>query len=199
MWPPADTIVHDDVELRFELTGVGWANLEFRIGDQSIRIDWFSDLENSFHEVAFAALSAASSGGQGFYRFALNGEPMEWRWTVNSLFRQGYGYYSHVLVEEFPDDNHMWVDNEGRYWPRSKPNPGRLVFSAFCSSDSFAKAVRTAYEPLEEMGAEQFEDKWGLNPFPVRTLAALDAALLTPRRWSDPKPLHGARYVIAKK
>lgn len=199
MWPPADTIVHDDVDLRFKMTGAGWANLELRVGDQELLIDGFSDLENSFHDVAFAALSAASSGGQGFHRFALNGEPTEWRWTVNSMFRQGCGYYSHVLVEEFPDDNHMRVDEEGRYVPRSKPNPGRVVFSAFCSSDSFAKAVRTAYEPLEAMGAKQFEEKWRWSPFPVRTLAALDAAMLTPRRWSDPKPLARPLHVIAKK
>ena len=198
MWPPADTIVHDDVELRFIMTGAGWANLDFRIGDQNLHIDGFSYLENTFHDVALAAISAASSGGHGFHRFALNGEPTEWRWTVAS-FRQGDGDYSHILVEVFPRENNMTVDNEGRYVSSSNPVPGDVVFSAFCSSESFAQAVRAAYRPLEESGLEAFEESWGLYPFPVRTLAALDAALTTPPRRTDPKSHAGSDRVLAMK
>jgi hypothetical protein len=196
LWPPRDITVYDDVELELELTGAGWANLVLRVGSEKVRIDGFSDIENSFHDLALAGVSAAASGGQGFFRFAMNGEPMEWRWTINSLFRQGWSYYSHVQVEEFPDDNHLMISEDGRYVPRSDAPEGKLVFDVFCSSEAFAEAIRTAFVPLEELGADEFEKKWGLTPFPTRTLAALSAALDTPRRWNDPKT-HDASEVVS--
>jgi len=196
MRPPDDIKVYDQVELEFDLRGVGWADLRFQVGEATLAIEWFSNLANTFHDFAFAAIGAASGGGQQNSRFSLEGEPREWRWSIRNSFRRGLGYYCHILVEEFANGGpRMMKTPDGRVVPRQPEPAGQTLFDAYCPSDSFARAVRRAFEPLDAMGADEFEKRWGLTPYPTRTLAALDAALETPRRWNDPK-FHSAERVI---
>jgi hypothetical protein len=178
--------VYDRVELEFDLRGDGWADLRFRVGESTLVIEWFSDLANSLHDFAFAAIGAASGGGRQYSRFSLDGEPREWRWTIMNRFRQGFGYYAHIQVEEFEDGNPMMFAQDGRIVPRRPEPKGQILFDAYCPSDSFAHAVLKAFDPLNEMGAAEVEERWQMAPYPTRTLAALDAALKTPRRWNDP-------------
>lgn len=186
------------IHLEFSNIEYGWSDLDLRIGDERLRIESFSYIKNSFHDIALAGVSAACGGGQALCQFSLNGEPTEWRWTINNLFRKGLGYYSHVVVEEFPSDSFFSIDGEGRY-QTTRSAESEVIFNAFCSSEELALAIRRAFLPLEKDGILEFEKKWGLNPFPTRTLAALDAALDTPRRWFKPE-LHSGPYdVISEK
>lgn len=182
MFPPTDIVVSNDVSLQFDLPEHGWASLKLAIGSETVSINGFGDLTNALHDVAFAALSAATAGGSGFHRFSMDGEPEEWRWTINSLHRSERGFFSHVRIEWFREDNPHVIDEHGNYARARPDSPGEILFDAWCDSDQFAKAIREAYRPLEAAGPDYVEKAFGMYPFPTRTLAALDVALATPRR-----------------
>jgi len=179
MFPPKNIVVSDDVSLEFDMSRNGCASLAFSIGPDEVKIDGFTDMKNSFHDFAFAAISAASCGREGFIRFNLDGEPTTWRWTVHSCVTKSLGYFSNVRVEYFDDGNPVIIDDQGQYVRRFPDVPGKVLFDAYCKSEAFSHAVRRAFEPLEKMG-QTFEEVWCYHPFPTRTLAALDAALDTP-------------------
>jgi hypothetical protein len=199
MYPSEDIVLSDNLSLTFELMGSGWARLKISAGSREFEIDDFGNLENSFHDFALAAISAASCGGQGIFQFSLDGEPTVWRWTVNSSYRQNLGYYTHIRVDCFPDGDDFVTFNEGRFVRRIPDLEPEIVFDAYCSSDCFAVAVRKSFETFEEAGPEQFEEQWGLYPYPTRTLAALDAALATPRRWANPQPGAASGHALDSK
>lgn len=179
----AEIQVHSDIELLFEVTGHGWANLDFRVGSATLHIDGFSDIENSFEDFVFAGLGAACSTHR-MTEFCLDGEPVHWVWSLTHLWRSDLGAYTHVHVEKYPDKP-FWsaLDSDQKMRRTVNDMPGEMLLDVFCDSNALAGAIRKAFAPFETSGLEEFEKRWGLYPFPVQSLAALETALKTPRRW----------------
>jgi hypothetical protein len=160
-----------DVSIEFKFAGAGWADLILKIGQETFVLEGFSYTTDALGDLLRMALMIAT--GAWTARASFDREPIEWRLIAGNVWddkpkRWREGFWLRVL--EFPD-----------IYKRDRDEAGYVAFEATCEPQSFAKAVADcARRYIAQYGTEKYE--WGNNPFPMRALTALSAAMET----SDP-------------
>lgn len=153
-----------DVSVALKFTGHGWADILFKFGPKSFTVHGVSDTTDVLGDLLRAALMLAT--GAWTARASFDGEPMETRLIAGNVWdayqwREGFW----VRVFEFPDIYQHLPDEQGH-----------LSFEIACDKRRFTEAVLQAARQFQsENGGDIYE--WGNNPFPLRALRALEAAL----------------------
>lgn len=153
------------VSIDYDLGEVGWSSFILRVGDKSAEIGTFSYTTNALDDLIRAAITVATSAYRA--ELSLDGEPNEWRIILD----EGWKPDMRLRVVEFPNIS-----------PRMDEQKGVVTFEARVKRDDFAHAVqKAAHDIWDKYGEDGYRAAWiGDNGFPVRALAALDAALAVP-------------------
>ena len=147
------------IEIRYELTGSGWAKCEMRSGDQNavVTASYLSDALGNLAEATVALLR-----GEQVVRFSFNEDRGEYRWVfeldANTLNCKVY-----------------WVD---RQWIGDPDFAANLVFSHAGPLPEFAAAVRNALAAvLAAHGPAGYKEKWIEHDFPLRAFRQISEHL----------------------
>lgn len=147
----------DDVHFSYRLTGVGWAEADLRIGDQSARLT-ASYVGDALGELLRGALALARGASQVKVSWAH--EPGEFRWT---LVRQHDASVDVQILR-------LHLRPEEAY-PGARYEPGREVLTARCDTQGFCQAIaRGAQAALNEYGLDGYKECWD-HDFPSVTLS----------------------------
>jgi len=157
-----------EIECRILPGAPGWATLTVKAGGRSIEVPSFSHaLTDSFDDLVRATLYL-TCGGWRTKTFSMDDEPEPlWQWQLKREPR-GYG-----------PDRRQVLDVTTTRIDDLETMAATDIFIATCDPDQFARAVLEAMRGM--MSAEPREEllrRW--SHFPVRAIAALDAALAIP-------------------
>ena len=143
-----------EVALEFRLTGDGWSESTFRVGDDGVELV-AGYLSDALGDLVRAALLIAR--GPTLADVIWDSEPYQYRWHFE---RDGDA----VDVRVAGDD--QWVDGDA----------GTTLLHRTCSVGALCASIADgASVVLSQHGADGYLDLWGLHPFPVEALEALRA------------------------
>jgi hypothetical protein len=156
------------IELRILPGAPGWAAFKVQSGDRSVEIPMFSHaLSDGFDDLVRATTCIVSGAWER--TFSMDDEPEpRWQWLLkrNELWhprRSGL----EVTISRIDD---VMVEL------------GEEVFRTTCDADDFGRAVLEAMRAMMSSEApESLRKRWEI--FPVRAIAALEAALAVPPEW----------------
>lgn len=166
--------------VRFEFVGAGWIDIHLAADGRTHHLDWLSYLTPVLDDVLRAAIAIATGAHRADAIFEREGSPglrlrFEKRWDQQS---GEAGYFVTVasttasLFGEIPPEAAFDLQWE----------------AAVESADALASAVLAGARALEaEHGHAGYAEKWVDGAFPVRAVAALEAAL-------DTAPLPDPRF-----
>lgn len=155
------TIPHvDDVHFSYRLTGVGWAEADLRIGDQSARLT-ASYVGDALGELLRGTLALARGTAQVEVSWAQ--EPGEFKWVL--VARHDASVDVQILRLRLRPEEAS---------PGEPADPGRQVLTARCGTAEFCRAIaRGARAALEEYGFDGYRERWDQFDFPSETLSTL--------------------------
>lgn len=153
------------VHINLNLKAAGWASLEIRAGEKSHTIEGVSYTTDAVGDILRMGLSIATGAWQA--RASFDGEPVEMRLIAEHIFDHQAGQkYVRLRILGFAD-----------IYAHQPDEAGFLEFEAECDVEDFTHAVYEAASQMwEELGTNF---KWGLHPFPLKALRALEIALAT--------------------
>lgn len=164
--PPAT----DRFEISCEFSGHGWAEFDLHIDEGVIRIEGVSYVGSTFGDFAASALTIAT-GRYKATEIRAEHEPNE---TVIS-----------VTPEYLSPRNaagESWVLRIAVVHPISG-----AIGSFSVSPDRYVNAVWSFLAGIRDgMGIDAYYKAYGLEPFPTKALAALEAAMRTPADYQPP-------------
>jgi hypothetical protein len=164
-------LVIDDVEIDLALTGHGWADCHFRVGDSSFKMTGVSYCTDALGDLVRAATLMAT--GHNLASISFDGEPREWRWMLHRHWLD-----DHKRPQQGLRIRILGFEDIYRHAPEAE---GQLEFDAVCDPDDFARAVeRVADRIWNDLGETGYAQVWGTELFPKRGLLALKAALASP-------------------
>ncbi|HEY1750463.1 MAG TPA: hypothetical protein VGG29_04335 [Caulobacteraceae bacterium] len=144
------------------LTGPpGWASCSLRVGERSVKIGPFSHaLTDGLDDLVRATVSIACQGGRA-ETFSMDDEPEpRWQW----LLKLARGPELDVVITRI-DDVETMIATE--------------VLRATCDPDDFGRAILSGLlRTMSNEPHDQLLKRW--SHFPVRAVAALEAALAKP-------------------
>jgi hypothetical protein len=167
--------------ISIEISGVqhGWASAELRSGERAYRLGGFSYVTYAFDDLLRLGVDIALGAYEA--EIVFDGEPAGWAWTFQQAFENG-GWPCKLRIYELDD-----ASNRGTRRTEA--------FVAEVDRDQIALAILDSVKRLEDaLGVQGFEKHWGQS-FPVRGIAALEAALSTARR---PDPDRGEPVMVVK-
>jgi hypothetical protein len=144
-----------EVEFSFRLTGTGWAGGRIAVGE-SVATLTASYLSDALGDV-IRAVRALLEGGENA-RASWEEEPGEYRWVFQRRASE-----VQIRLLAFPDVYDKAPDREGE-----------ALLDATCSLIDLGLAVASgAQQVLDELGPDEYQQKWVEHPFPTQDLAAL--------------------------
>jgi hypothetical protein len=146
------------VEFSYRLTGAGWSEARFAIGDRWVALG-ASYLTDALGDLLGAVRSLAEGGEDARVSWAL--EPGEFRWLFTRV-----GSMVDVRVLSFDAD----------YYDYPADDAGKLAVAGRVRLDALASALATAARAvLDEHGESGYRERWVEHPFPTAALEALEA------------------------
>ena len=153
----------------FRFTGAGWTDIEIANGDRTYLLQGLSYLTPVLDDVVRAAIQIATGAWRAHADFEM--EPGIRRLGVEQAHWSGHWVFQpRILV----------LDYHG-----SESDPRATDFTQICAMDidkveEFSTAILHAARSIRDRhGYEGYDDLWTSTPFPVRAVAALEAALAT--------------------
>lgn len=149
-----------EVEFHYELTGSGWSECRFSIGEARCEVT-ASYLSDALGELA-SAVEDVLRWPEVNARAVFVEEPGEYRWR----FLQAGHDRVRVKVIAFPD------------WGEKDDSAGTVILDAECGRRSLGESVATELRRLLAVhGARGYRAKWVENDFPLERLEAIEALL----------------------
>ena len=149
-----------EVSFRYELTGTGWSECVFSVGEARCELT-ASYLSDALGNLASAVEDVLRSPDVSA-RAVFMEEPGEYRWR----FLPAGPARVRITILEFPD------------WNVMDETAGKVIFDAECDrralGESLAKELRRL---LTAHGARGYREKWVENGFPIERLTAIEALL----------------------
>lgn len=148
------------MRIDYRLTGAGWAECEVEIQGRTATVS-ASYLSDALESLLAAAAAVARGDAEATAHF--EEEPGEFRWRLHRVGEERLRVRI-LSLEEF----HPTLPDE----------EGEVIFDAEARLRTFAGAVLSAAQRmLETHGMDGYRAEWGLHPFPLERMRALEAAL----------------------
>lgn len=161
-----------DIFFKIGNVQAGWATATVRADSVEYVMDGFSYITPAFDELARFGVDVALDAVDA--DVVLDAEPSGWILEFKQTFDPPPAQIPKLTFSI----------SEMKY-ARERTSPRNKVLSVEVERDQLAGAILKSLTELESnMGMEAFEQEW-MHAYPVRGIAALEAALATPRR-SEP-------------
>jgi hypothetical protein len=149
-----------EVDLHYDLTGTGWSECRFSIGDAHC------DLTASYLSDALGDLAAAVEDVLRWpgvdSRAVFVEEPGEYRWRFVSAGEDRVV----VKIVEFPD------------WGRKQDSAGKVIFESECRRRDLGRAMAAELRRIQAtLGENGYREKWVNHDFPTARLVAIEDLL----------------------
>lgn len=164
----------------FELDEHGWASLKVSIGERTFQIPAFGDTTDGLGDLVRAALQVVT--GATHVGVVFDGEPRRWGLALEPV---GLSHDLRRIARLTVRDGGTSLRAEGWSNQAVWQWTAKPLIEGFVETDDFARAAHlVTADARERYDDVTYRDRWGyagsLEGFPLRGLAALEAALAVP-------------------
>lgn len=148
----------DDIAIRFQVTGAGWARVEIDVGDEHLEyvVSYLSDALRDLVVAVTQVLEGSPSAALQHLD-----EPGKRTWMI---FRYGWGPYVDLDISEQRSDTAVTV---------------RLRARKLGVVDLGQAVLRAADAELDRLGLVGYVEQWILHPYPTVAVERLRSVLAT--------------------